>query len=281
MSRLWQHLLPLAALACLLGLAGTAAADPFSFSTGAPDGRVGIASRPPSPGHIEIEAADDFKLPTTTSITKASFTGLLPAGLPLSSIGGVTIEIYRVFPNDSDLGRTIKVPTRVNSPADNLFVDRSTGDGNLSFTVSIVSPNFTAANTVVNGINPSPNQTTGGEGPATGQEVTFEITFISALTLPGDHYFFIPQVELSDGNFLWLSAAGPTAAGDLQAWIRNGNLDPDWLRVGTDIIGGGNKFNGSFSLQGQTVPEPATLLLLGIGLTGVVGVVRRRRKAQA
>jgi hypothetical protein len=37
----------------------------------------------------------------------------------------------------------------------------------------------------------------------------------------------------------------------LQQWVRNANLDPDWLRVGTDIVGG-TTFNGSFSLLGET-----------------------------
>ena len=54
---------------------------------------------------------------------------------------------------------------------------------------------------------------------------------------------------------LWLSAPGPPAfAGDLQMWIRNADLDPDWLRVGTDIVDGASspKFNGSFPLRGET-----------------------------
>jgi hypothetical protein len=78
--------------------------------------------------------------------------------------------------------------------------------------------------------------------------------------LPADHYFFVPQVELEGraGNFLWLSAPGPPLfTGDLQMWIRNADLDPDWLRVGGDIVGptpaSGPKFNGSFSLSG-TIP---------------------------
>jgi hypothetical protein len=48
--------------------------------------------------------------------------------------------------------------------------------------------------------------------------------------------------------------------GDRQAWIRNSNLSPDWLRIGTDIIGGATPptFNMAFSLAGETVPQAGT-----------------------
>ena len=44
---------------------------------------------------------------------------------------------------------------------------------------------------------------------------------------------------------------------DLQAWIRNTNLKPDWLRIGTDIIDDSPAptFNMTFSLSGNTVPN--------------------------
>jgi len=38
---------------------------------------------------------------------------------------------------------------------------------------------------------------------------------------------------------------------DLQSWIRNDALAPDWLRIGTDITGQG-PFNGAFLLSGET-----------------------------
>ena len=44
---------------------------------------------------------------------------------------------------------------------------------------------------------------------------------------------------------------------DLQAWIRNSDLKPDWLRIGTDIIDGGT-FNMVYSLAGDTIPAVGT-----------------------
>jgi hypothetical protein len=137
------------------------------------------------------------------------------------------------------------------------------------------------ANTVVNGIFPKPNQFTGGEGPATGQEVLISVNFLMPVDLPADHYFFRPEAQLSSGNFLLLSAAGPpNFTGDLQTWIRNDSLAPDWERVGTDVTNQG-PFNASFSLTGVAVPGPTA----GAGLPGLIlvsggllGWWRRRRR---
>jgi len=142
-----------------------------------------------------------------------------------------------------------------------------------------------------------PNQATGGNGPVTGQEVQFSLMFNSPFDLPADHYFFVPQVEITGGEFFWLSAPKPIVSPpgtqfppgftDLQGWTRDAMLDPDWLRVGTDIVDTINvptapTFNFTFSLTGNTVPLPATLPLFatGIGALGLLGW-RRKRKAQA
>src|SRR4051794_33246766 len=59
-----------------------AAADPFSFSTGNPDGRIATAARPENAGQFEIETGDDFVLTAQTSITGATFTGLITGVTP-------------------------------------------------------------------------------------------------------------------------------------------------------------------------------------------------------
>jgi hypothetical protein len=268
----------LAISAALIGLfpAAAAAADPTFFSTGAPDGLMATASRPESAGGVfEIESADDFTLGKTTSVTDATFTGLIPTG---ASATHVVVEIYRVFPALSDTGRTSgpttfstpQVPTRVNSPSDVELDDRDSASGNLNFTTSKVADTFTAANSVQpGGIHPSPGQTTGGNGKVSGEEVEFDVTFADPFLLPADHYFFVPQVQLDNGDFLWLSAPKTIPApADLQSWTRDAALEPDWLRVGTDIVGAG-QFNASFSLSGSPVPEPSTWAMMLLGFAGL------------
>jgi len=279
-----------ASLAMLLGT--PAFADPI-YNNLTPNNLIATAIRPDSPGAFEIETGDDFFLATGARINSASFVGLsVPGAGATPAISQVVVEIYRVFPLDSDTARTPNVPTRLNSPSDIAFASRDSGAGQLSFTTSLLSSSFTTLNSVQpGGIHPSPDQTTMGNGPVTGQEVQLNVTFTTPFNLPPDHYFFVPQVQLTNGGqFYWLSASRPiSGAGttpfppgvtDLQTWTRDAMLDPDWLRVGQDIVGGTPfpTFNAAFSLDG-TVPEPSTLALLGSGLAGVgVGVAARRRR---
>jgi hypothetical protein len=278
----------------LLSAVPATADTPFFFSTGDPDGKIATAARPVTGEPFEIESADDFVLTHSTSITSATFTGLVPAG---ASPVNVIVEIYRVFPNDSDVNRTngpptfstTQVPTRVNSPSDIAFDERDNGTG-LSFSTSLLAANFTAANSVTpGGIHPDPNFHTGGNSPVTGDEVEFSVNFTIPFLLPADHYFFVPQVQLDRGDFLWLSAARPIVSPgtpfpsgftDLQSWTRDEMLDPDWLRVGADIVGAG-AFNAAFSLRGALVPEPSTwaMMLLGFAGLGFAGC-RQARKAR-
>ena len=81
-----------------------AAADAFMFSTGSPDGLMATATRPASGSNFEIETGDDFVLTQPTSITQAAFTGLIPSGALTSDIKNVVVQVYRVFPADSNVG---------------------------------------------------------------------------------------------------------------------------------------------------------------------------------
>ncbi|MBA2589532.1 MAG: VPLPA-CTERM sorting domain-containing protein [Alphaproteobacteria bacterium] len=248
---------------------------------------MAAASRPAAGGKIEIEAADDFVITGQTQITSATFIGVITGAIP--TVGEVAVEIYRVFPFDSVIPPSGNVPTRANSPSDVAYDTRDSGLATLSFLTSTLSPNFTAQNSVLNGINKSPNQTTGGEGPVSGMEVQFTVNFVTPFDLATNHYFFIPQVQITGGEFYWLSSVRPIVAPgtpfapDLQAWTRNANLDPDWLRIGTDIVGGDPPptFDEAFTLTGQTVavPEPASLPLLAAGLSALVFARRRKKTA--
>jgi hypothetical protein len=280
--------------ACVTFLLGAIFVAPASaaviYNNLTPNNSMAMASRPGGPGVFEIEAADDFVLGSTiTTINSASFVGLLVPGTGgMPSISEIVVEIYRVFPKDSNTVRIPNVPTRTNSPSDVAIIDRDSGSGQLTFTTAVLSPTFTALNSVQpGGIHPSPLQTTGGNGALSGQEVQFNISFTIPFSLPADHYFFIPQVSLTNGGqFYWLSASRPIVgagttpfAPDLQAWTRDDALDPDWLRVGMDIVGGATPptFNAAFSLDG-TAPEPSSIVLL-VSALAIFGV-RRCRSVQ-
>jgi hypothetical protein len=246
------------ALTLLLAASRVSAAS-FSFSTGEPDGKIATLSRPASDGKMQTETADDFVTTQSIVLNQATFTGLLSAGSSPADLSGVEVEIYHVFPFDSVFPPSGNVPNRTNSPSD-VEIESATRDsanGSLTFSTTVVSANFMATNSVVNGINKHPNERTNGEGPVTGTEVTITVRFNPPISLPANHYFFRPEVRLSNGNFLWLSAPRPIVAPgipfapDFQTWIRNDALAPDWLRIGTDITGKG-PFNAAFSLSGET-----------------------------
>jgi hypothetical protein len=273
-------------------LAFPAAASTLLFSTGNPDGLMAAATRPEGPGVFEIETGDDFVLTAPTAINSAQFTGLITGG---GTIDQVRVEIYRVFPLDSDVGRTSgpptfstpQVPTRVNSPSDVALDERDSATSSLSFATSLVLSGFTANNSVQpGGIHPIPGQTTGGDLAVTGDETTINTSFSTPFILAPGHYFFVPQVAVTGGDFLWLSAPRPIVppgtpfppgATDLQAWTRDQFLDPDWLRIGTDIVGGSPAptFNMTFSLTGSPVPEPSSFILLTPALLAVAFLWRK------
>jgi hypothetical protein len=256
-----------------------------------PNNSVATASRPGSGGGVfEIESADDFFLQSQTLITNAHFTGLLVAsGAAPPSVNQVVVEIYRIFPLDSTLpgGGGVRVPTRTNSPSDVELDGRDSAASGLTFATTQLAASFTALNSVTpGGIHTMPNNLTLGNGAQTGAEVQFDVSFNTPFNLAPGQYFFVPQVGVTGGTFFWLSASRPiSGAGttpfpagltDLQSWTRDAALDPDWLRVGADIIGGGSTFNAAFSLDGTAIPEPGSWAMLAGGIALLAMRLRKR-----
>jgi hypothetical protein len=179
----------------------------FSFTTGNPDGLMGAASRRASPGKLETETADDFTLDQTTVIRRATIVGLVPSGTRPQDIKEVEVEVYHVFPLDSAMPPSGKVPSRANSPSDVEIgtATRAGNSGTLTFSTNVLNSNFGVGNTVVNNLKVA-TAPPGGEGSTAGEQVEITITFTSPIILPAGHYFFRPEVLLTSGDFLYLSA---------------------------------------------------------------------------
>jgi len=268
------------------------AADTVLYNNDFPDGKIATASGSPK----AAESADDFILGNTSTITSGSFTGLIPKTANILSVG---VEIYGActpgsgFAGCTNLGKAV---TRVNSPTSEgrPGTERTTGDGTLTYSTSLLNNGIGVVGSVVDGINAQtpdvPATLTGGDGPGSGKEVRVNFNLTQGITLPTGHYFFVPSVELSDGSFLQLSAYRPVGGEfgstlitpDLQAWVRNDTIKNDWLRTGTDIIGGPTDpatYNLAFRLVGTTavVPEPTGVAMLIAGLVAVGAWSQRKR----
>src|SRR5947208_7215876 len=166
-----------ARLAFGIWVAMPAWAATFSFTTGIPHGRVGAASRRASPGKLETETADDFTLDQTTVIRRATIVGLVPSGTQPLDIKEVEVEVYHVFPLDSAMPPSGKVPTRANSPSDVEIgtATRAGNSGTLTFSTNVLNSNFSVGNTVVNNLKVA-TAPPGGEGSTAGELVEITIT---------------------------------------------------------------------------------------------------------
>ena len=137
----------------------------------------------------------DFILGTRTSVTDATFTGLLPVG---ATVGEVVVEIYRVFPNDLNVGRTTgsgttppcsrprKCRRGKNSPSgQRIRHPRPSNQRPDAFSTDVLNASFSVLNSVTpGGIHPLPNVFSGGNGGRMGEEVEFTVELCGALQSP-------------------------------------------------------------------------------------------------
>ena len=132
--------------------------------------------------------------------------------------------------------------------------------------------------------------------PSTSPADTFNIGSSATRTYTGDNYTYnnapiyaydvvIPATTLVPGDPYLLSIVYNTPAGTSQdwGWSLGGSTAIAWTftqNLGWDETSP-NQFE-AFSLTGPSaVPEPASLLLLGSGLIGIIGCARRKSRISA
>ena len=213
-----------------------ALADAFSFTTSTPDGRIGSRStaghgrRPRDRSGRRLHsrgrhAADRRQLLWTAASRRVSIRRRVRASR----------DLPRVPENSTAPAERCRADTRELAVGRRVRHSRGSGDGSLSYATSIVNPNFTVANSIVNGINPVPLQTTNGEGPVRGQEALIPLR--SSFSLPPDYYFVV-SASPADQRYVPLAVRSGTGAlhGGFPGLDSQRQSGSNWLRAGTDIV---------------------------------------------
>ena len=117
-------------------------------------------------------------------------------------------------------------------------------------------------------------------------ELIIQTEIVSLNLVGGDYYVHIQPIV--DHTWFWLSSSPTTPIAGTSAHFRRGSAatggtDPGWPTTWTPTGPGNDIFlvahDVNFTLSGQPVPEPASMIALGIGAAALIARRRRRKVA--